>query len=227
MRQRVKTIVLLLLACTLGAAALSLLKKSDDAVYVINEQRYEIPYEYLGPFARSGLSTRNEIDGYDPEGPIAVVFFSGSELKEEFPHYVLKYGEESFNTTFSVMIFTSDREGTFEDEFLAFLPASSDGVDVQYSMEQGLYFFKQEENPYALFAATGNPYISGFDRLDDDIFIRCSVWPNDHPDGRNCRYFLKVKDTFFGFYISSANLNLSNELTDYFFTKLDSWRVED
>jgi len=221
-----KKVALLLLVTFLGAAVFLNLWMPRDRTYEINGQLYLIPEAYLGPFARA-RSIWGQGEGFDPEGPIAIVFLPSSELREKFPQYVLKYGEQGFNTIFSVMAFTSDKLGTFEDDFLNFLPANGMGVEVHYDIGSGLYHFRQKENPYDLFVATANPYQSGFSETGGEIFVRCWVWANEDPEGRSCSYTVKEGETFFNFTLSFANLKLLHELTDYFFTKLDSWRVED
>jgi hypothetical protein len=227
MKNQYAKIVLLLFSLLGGAVVLGWKLMSTNMVYEISGRQYVIPDEYLGPFARRSSNVWGSGEGFDPEGPITFVYFSNEELGDRFPRYIAKYGEQGFNTTFSVMVFTSNKVGTFQDDFLYFLPESGVGVDVEYDIETTLYTFRREDNPYDLFLGTINPYQSGFDGIDKEIFIRCWAWTNEIPAGWSCSYTLKREETFFNFRVSFANLGLLHELTDYFFTKLDSWRVED
>src|SRR5690606_8711312 len=107
----------------LPAGAALFYENVGSGLHVVNGERFDIPGEYkrsvLGLLPGMGQTAL-----LDNEEGLFFVYFTNEELQENLPSYISKYGERNFNTLFSVMVFESERPGTFDDDFLYFLPAS-------------------------------------------------------------------------------------------------------
>ena len=217
---------LLLLSLLAGAAVWYLDRFRGN--YVINDIEYRIPEPYAGR-ATKLLPTWQEAarasGGFDPGGPFLFLHFSSEELKTAFPSYVVKYGERGFNTTFSVQAFEIKEHRSFSDYFAHYFSDQENLLKVEYLLDEGLFRYIHSSRKYQQFLGTISPSQENIEEAEQPLFFSCTDWAQEAAHD-SCDFTIQRGNVGFSINLSYANLHLYQELQDYFFTKLESWRVK-